>query len=79
MPNKAVKPFACSSLGRSALHGCAVVPLFILLEEFVLPYQGGGASMWPIAVVFGGAYGAAASGAGVLVGEFVFRGESRNA
>ncbi|WP_161811228.1 hypothetical protein [Steroidobacter agaridevorans] len=25
----------------------------ILLDEFVLPYRGGGASMWPIALLFG--------------------------
>ena len=25
----------------------------ILLDEFVLPYRGGGASMWPLALLFG--------------------------
>lgn len=28
---------------------------YVLYEEFFVPYQGGGASMWPIAVLFGGA------------------------
>ena len=27
--------------------------LFILYDEFVLPYAGGGASMWPIAIALG--------------------------
>ena len=35
------------------LAGAAVVPAFVLLAEFVPPYQGGGASMWPVALVFG--------------------------
>ena len=26
---------------------------YVLLCEFVLPYRGGGASMWPIALIFG--------------------------
>ncbi len=50
------------------LVGAAVVPAFVLLSEFVLPYQGGGASMWPIALLFGGIYGAASSFVGVLLG-----------
>jgi len=61
------------------LVGCAVVPSFILFEEFVLPYQGGGASMWPIAIMLGGIYGAVASAIGVFIGRFVFRGEAGNA
>lgn len=27
--------------------------LFVLFNEYVLPYRGGGASMWPIAVLLG--------------------------
>ncbi len=50
------------------LLSCAVVPAFILFAEFVLPYEGGGASMWPIAMFFGGIYGAIAGGFGVLIG-----------
>jgi amino acid transporter len=30
---------------------CSV--LFVLFDAYVLPYRGGGASMWPIAVLFG--------------------------
>lgn len=35
----------------------------ILYTEYVMPYRGGGASMWPIAQLFGGFV---AAGAGVL-------------
>ena len=27
--------------------------LFVLFDSYVLPYRGGGASMWPIAIIFG--------------------------
>ena len=27
---------------------------YLLVNEYVLPYRGGGASMWPIAQLFGG-------------------------
>lgn len=49
------------------LVSCLVVPGFVLFTEFVLPYSGGGASMWPIAVVFGTIYGAAAGAVGTLI------------
>jgi hypothetical protein len=39
----------------SWLASCCVVPVFVLFAEFILPYKGGGASMWPIALMFGGA------------------------
>lgn len=29
-----------------------VMPAFVIYAEFLLPYQGGGASMWPIALFF---------------------------
>ena len=45
--------------GRLALLWGAVIPLlllsiWILSNEFLMPYQGGGASMWPIALVVAG-------------------------
>lgn len=49
----------------SWLASCIIVPAFVLIAEFVLPYQGGGASMWPIALIFGGLYGAIAGAVGV--------------
>jgi len=52
---------------RSWLASCAVVPLFILTSEFFLPYAGGGASMWPIALSVGGVGGALAGAFGVAL------------
>ncbi|MDH3355117.1 MAG: hypothetical protein OEL79_07885 [Chromatiales bacterium] len=60
------------------LLGCVIVPVFVLFAEFVLSYQGGGASMWPIALVFGGAYGAASSAGGVFIAGLIVKG-SKNA
>ena len=45
--------------GRGGLLASAAVPwcgllAWLLLVEYVLPYRGGGASMWPIAQLFGG-------------------------
>lgn len=59
------------SARKAWLAGCVVVPAFVLFAEFVLPHKGGGASMWPIALLFGGLYGAAASGAGVYLAGLV--------
>lgn len=44
-----------------------VVPFFVLLNELVVANPVGEASMWPIALVVAGAYGAAAGGLGTLV------------
>jgi hypothetical protein len=51
----------CARIDRrwlSLLAGTAI-PWFgflaiLLIQEYVLPYRGGGASMWPIAQLFGG-------------------------
>ena len=32
---------------------------YLLVNEYLLPYRGGGASMWPIAQLFGGTVAAA--------------------
>ena len=45
--------------GRKAVLIGAVIPwlgllAWLLYHEFLVPYQGGGASMWPIAQLFGG-------------------------
>ena len=58
---------------KAWLLGCTVVPAFVLFAEFVLPYQGRGVSMWPIALVLGGTYGVAASGFGVFLGGYFVR------
>lgn len=54
----------------SFFYGCAVVPIFVIVAEFAIPDQGGGASIWPVALIVGGIYGAASSGAGILTGRF---------
>jgi hypothetical protein len=52
-----------SSGGRAAWIAGAVAWLLmlacLLFNEYVLPYRGGGASMWPIAQLFGGTVAAA--------------------
>jgi hypothetical protein len=40
---------------------------FVLIDAYVLPYRGGGASMWPIAIMFGGPTVLAGSGVAVLI------------
>lgn len=57
----------------------AVVPAFVLLAEFVLPYAGGGASMWPIALVVGGVVGGAVGGLGTWIGGALRRGQGHDA
>lgn len=52
---------------------CCVMPVFVLFAEFVLPYMGGGASMWPIAPVVGGFYGFIIGGLGVAIASFYLR------
>lgn len=52
---------------------CLAMPAIVLFNEFILPYPGGGASMWPIAFVLGGFYGSIAGGAGVAAASFYLR------
>jgi hypothetical protein len=56
------------------LTSCTIVPAFVLIDEFLLPYRGGGASMWPVALIFGGMYGAIAGGVGAGLGWYGSRG-----
>ena len=64
--------------GFSFLFGFLVVPVFVLVAEFAFPYSGGGASMWPVALMFGSIYGTVASSAGVLAGRFIQNRRSAN-
>jgi hypothetical protein len=52
---------------------CFAMPAFIIFDEFVLPYRGGDASMWPIALVIGGFYGVISGGLGVVIASFYLR------
>jgi hypothetical protein len=49
------------------------MPIFILVSEFALPYHGGGASMWPIALAFGSLYGFMATGLGIAIAQFILK------
>ena len=55
------------------LLSCTISPVFILVDEFLLPYQGGGASMWPIALAFGTFYGAMTGGFGVALASYYLK------
>ena len=59
------------------LASCCVMPVFVLFDEFVLPYRGGGASMWPIAFAIGGFYGAMTGGAGVVLASYYLKRKKR--
>lgn len=39
----------------AAIIPFALFSAAVLYEVYFIPYQGGGASMWPVAIVFGGA------------------------
>lgn len=59
----------------SWLVSCTIVPAFVLVAEFALPHENGGASMWPIALAFGGGIGALAGGTGVVLASWRLRKE----
>ena len=61
LPIRGIKPLA--SWGLS----CCIMPAFVLYAEFVLPYMGGGASMWPIALAVGGCAGIIVGGIGTVI------------
>lgn len=66
--------FILRIMGRSELSAWllswTIMPAFILFVEFALPYRGSGASMWPIALIFGGFYGVIIGGVGVLAASY---------
>ncbi len=47
-----------------------VLPVFVLIDEFLLPYSGGGASFFPLSLIFAIGYGAMIGGAGVYASSF---------
>jgi hypothetical protein len=55
-----------------------IMPSFILLAEFILPHKGSGASMWPIALLFGAIYGTIVGGLGVIAGAFFLKWQVKN-
>jgi hypothetical protein len=42
----------------------------LLYHEYFVPYQGGGASMWPVAQLFGGTFAAIVGGSSAAVVRF---------
>ncbi len=50
-----------------------IMPSFILIAEFIMPHKGSGASMWPIALIFGTIYGTIVGGLGVIAGAFFLK------
>lgn len=56
---------------------CSVVPAFVLIAEFVVGTSGGGASMWPIALLAGTLVGAVAAALGIFFAATVLRGSNR--
>lgn len=50
-----------------------VIPIFVLFDAFVLPYRGGGASMWPIALVIGSFVGSLVGGLGVVIASYYLK------
>lgn len=55
------------------LWSCIVIPSLIMIDEFILPYHGGGASMWPIALAVGSFYGAMSGGVGVVMASYYIK------
>ena len=69
--------FTLHVIGRSAwvawLLSGTIMPVCVLAAEFLVPYSGGGASFWPIALLFGSIYGVIVGGTGVLAAAFFLR------
>jgi hypothetical protein len=55
------------------LFSCTVLPILILLDEFLIPYHGGGAALWPIALAVGSFYGAMSGGFGVVIASYYLK------
>lgn len=55
------------------LFSSLVIPVFVLFDAFILAYRGGGASMWPIALVIGSFVGILAGGMGVVAASYYLR------
>jgi hypothetical protein len=55
------------------LLSSTIIPIFTLVSEFILPYQGGGASFWPIALAVGTFYGSMTGGLGVVFASYYLK------
>jgi asparagine N-glycosylation enzyme membrane subunit Stt3 len=55
-------------LGYAVLAPVASFVVFVLFDAYVLPYRGGGVSMWPIAIMFGAPVAFAGGLLGFIIG-----------
>jgi hypothetical protein len=72
----ALKVKGCSANKALALASL-IMPSFFLITGFILPYKDGGASMWPIALIFGTIYGIIVGGLGVVAGAYFLKWQLR--
>ena len=54
-----------------------IIPIFVLVDEFVLPYMGGGASMFPLALIFGGFCGVISGGVGAVLASIYLKSKNK--
>lgn len=47
-----------------------VTPSLIIISKFILPHKDAGASMWPIALLFGTIFGIIVGGLGIVAGAY---------
>ena len=62
-----------SSPNRALAFASLVMPASVLIAEFILPHKNNGASMWPIALIFGTIYGIIVGLLGVIAGAYFLR------
>ena len=62
-----------SSPNKALAFASLVMPASVLIAEFILPHKDGGASMWPIALIFGTIYGIIVGLLGVVAGAYFSR------
>lgn len=55
------------------LLSCTVIPLLLLIENLLIPYHGGGAPLWSIALAVGSFFGAISGGLGVVIASFYLK------
>jgi len=69
----AVLQFLSRRLSVAVAATTIALALWMLFTEFLSPYKGGGASMWPIALFFVVAYSAAGSFGGAWLMKAIYK------
>ena len=67
-----------SSPNKALALASLIMPASVLIAEFILPHKDGGASMWPIALIFGTIYGIIVGVLGVVAGAYFLRWKLRH-